>query len=978
MGQQPQDAESSRASGLFPRRPQPTDVESQRVAWSSAVDADEGSLDPGPGGLPSDDRLNGRHRTYVFNTTYLRVDERKFDDLLAAIDRGQLDLASDLYLAALGTNATTVAKGHAIGGRQQQVPQVVMDVLTLLPSVAMLFPGLKAALGGTIANAGLLFALPFIATVVGQIGLYLGELSRSGGFSNRNKTIKDAPYLDESLRGIYVSLKAMHASTALLTRALDNLQVHLDAHLEAGEPSPEQTAALQVALDGVLNPPDRTGDGPPPAADPHVSRAARWNDRLLPTELAYALGVPMLEGAARPPPERAPIDELAVTKSDVAAALRDRAIRERNDNTYYFGKMTQTLVSVSRQVLQYLAPLMGEQWAEGVKKPQRAAAFSLLIQAMVLLATRAVQIGITAPRDEAVSKNPRTQRLTLETTQLRDSSGAPDKTALRKTWRMQDAVRMQNVSDKVKARIANAQQALARTLQVSEDEIKEFEKANGFNFDPLMPELTDSEHVRLVELRARCDPQGQVGEVSRNEFLERIELERRANEPLTREEEAERKALEASFAASSMSHADWHEWVSGGQHSIDTEHRQLIARIDANGPESLSDAEALRFDELKSWIEAADKSLTPLQHVRLEALRVRPPPSADAASTEDGTTHTAHGEIPTEPGAVGGLNERFDIDWIAPTVADPRVEKLHFLAAGDPGGKHMLACTALSNACNDPRSQRQLRELVGELTEARLDSRFLQWDWSRTSDTVKKSIDDLYLDGKGNWGNAIDIANTRLRQRNHFVPAFMQRWAAYFLLGFGGSATTYAANQGLKLARTLLFPQGADTPEAQESLKNFLTIRADVRLAMLGLAVIGASSAGFLSQRNADVRRKYFGKGEQIPPLAVMLLTELLYGMFIAVPSQVAQRTIRGPAAKATAWLGMRQTRAVEQEALGLVDRTRARLATLAAPPESSSGTARRSQPAADASDLNPAPGPGPRPRPDPDPDPDRIEVIRS
>jgi hypothetical protein len=849
--------------------------------------------------------LRSRHEKYVFATTYLPVNEERFKEMVEARERKDIARALKLYYQALALDEAEVSKGFDKGGSTTQLTQIPMDVVILLPLISGLLPGLSAAIAGASAYAILLPTLPFIATYVGQTGLYYGELNRSGGFSNRNQTIKKVPSLADSLQAIYKSVQALHRSRATLTAALDRLEHALNDALNTPTPSHAQVAALEGALQDVLKAPLAEGEHAIPDAGRNPPGTAndilgRTRDAALPTELAYFLEAD-LGAEAGAASNAGPKSELQARMGRVDKALESRAIRERNDNTYYLGKLTQSIVSVSRQVFQFFAPVLGNKWAEhhGVG-PRRSDHFTLLVQALILLAARSAQILLASPFDERRLKQPATVRLTLETTDFRDKEGAVDKAKLRGTWRTQDAVRMQNVSDMVKHRIAQAHAGLRKIMVVTEAEVKALEIANGFNFQPLMAPMSDGDHDRLNALRNRRDAPDSVTDVSREEMLEWIELERRANEPRSQSEEGELGSLMKKFETSTMSHADWSEVVSGGVEPLERDDGGIHGG-------ARSEDEAIREDRRQSRCEAAKKSLKPLEHARLEALRVRPAFIPGQGPVDAGTTVLGHGDAPP------GIRSRAS-----------SMSKEQFLASDD--ASRTKAFNALMGACDDADTLQKLRHLLQELTDARLDSRLLRWAWEKTSTGTQQSLRNLYLNGQGDWRNALDSSAIRLVQRNHFVPAFMQRWSAYFLFLVGGSATGYAVNQGFKLARAILFPAGTHDTKALEA---FLSLRIEVRFGILSLAILGACAAGFLSERNADVRRKFSSKGENLPPLGVMLTMELLYGMFIAVPSQIVQRTVRGPAAKSIARHGMTQASAAMQRGDDLVARTNQRLREL-------------------------------------------------
>ena len=241
--------------------------------------------------------------------------------------------------------------------------------------------------------------------------------------------------------------------------------------------------------------------------------------------------------------------------------------------------------------------------------------------------------------------------------------------------------------------------------------------------------------------------------------------------------------------------------------------------------------------------ERRDHSLTPFEHLVLETLQVRP--SVDRAASS---------------------------------------------SAGQLISDHDLANESLKVA---PTSFAEVRSLLLQLREHRLDARVKAWDLTKMTDESMKEISDVFLEGKGWAGNTWEAIKTRFNMPGYIVPAIVVQAGRGTFMGVGGTYFfffTQAAAGLIRQARpeTFVCTPGEGLNRNSELLSYSLMGAGTLAygFAMLGVWGGGAAYPEFASETRGAFFRSPAGR----PTFPQFFGRNYLYSARRAVTDPLFQR----------------------------------------------------------------------------------------
>lgn len=448
----------------------------------------------------------------------------------------------------------------------------------------------------------------------------------------------------------------------------------------------------------------------------------------------------------------------------------------------------------------------------------------------------------------------------------------------RAQWQGPDAARLSAVTDVLASRINEHSTSAAQLAGLTLLDWGRLQALESRRQESSLP-LSQAERARMADIRQQPHEH-----ISRPELLEWMDLEERARDPLSAAEDREFSALQAKFKTSTMSESTWGRL------------QELAMKSDAD-PNSLTWPE---HEELAQLRERSASSLTVAEHARLETLRIRSKISPDAkdaatrAKLEDKAglseaeravltrANRAQGNVGLPASAddfraMGAIHTKLRAKLDGKEQADhadalsrlscglTRAEKAEYVELRNKGRLNML----------DAKAVAELRRLEMQTTELRLDTRLLNWDWSKLSGDSQSVVEGV-LGGKSDVQATLLISKARMSLRQEIAPEVAQRYGSSLQMIFGGSSMPFVVGAGFRMASAL----GKNVP--------FESVRIPAGLATLAIGIMGAWATGALTNFKIAERARLRKQGESAPSMTQLLLSSIPRAMF-ALPAEVAQ-----------------------------------------------------------------------------------------
>jgi hypothetical protein len=356
--------------------------------------------------------------------------------------------------------------------------------------------------------------------------------------------------------------------------------------------------------------------------------------------------------------------------------------------------------------------------------------------------------------------------------------------------------------------------------------------------------------------------------------------------------------LQAKFKTSTMSERTW-----GRLQALENAERQT---------DSLTWPEHKVLAQLR---ERSASSLTVAEHALLETLRIRSKfsPDANDAATRKGLEDKA--DLSEAERAVLTRASRAEGNEGLPASADDframgairaklraKLGDKDLAAHGDALSRLSSGLTPAEKAqyvelrnkgrfnALDAKALLELRGLERQMNEVRLDSRLLNWDWSKLSEGSQSALEGV-LAGTSDLQATLLISKARMGLRQEIAPEVAQRFGSSFQMIFGGSSMPFVVGAGFRMASAL----GKTVP--------FESVRIPAGLATLAIGIMGAWATGALTNFKIAERARLRKQGEEAPSATQLLLSSIPRAMF-ALPGEVAQiRRAARAAASGKQWL---------------------------------------------------------------------------